>query len=201
MLTTPTTPVRRSPFEVASLVNRAAGGDHDAWDELVDEFASLVWSVARSHRLSDEDAADVSQTTWCKLVEHLGRLKEPGRVGAWLVTTARRESLAIGPRAARSPIPWGDRPPEIADRGCDRHDARLLREERDDALWSAFRQLDERDRALLRLTVTEPAPGYQEVGAALGMPVGSIGPTRGRALDRLRRAVGDDLDLLRLEAA
>jgi DNA-directed RNA polymerase specialized sigma24 family protein len=93
-------------------------------------------------------------------------------------------------------VPWGDRPPEIAD-GGDQHDARLLREERDDALWSAFTRLDERDRALLRLTVTEPSPCYQEVGAALDMPVGSIGPTRGRALERLRREVGDDLDLLR----
>jgi RNA polymerase sigma factor (sigma-70 family) len=195
MLITTPTDTRRSPFDVARLVDRAAGGDHDAWDELVDEFASLVWAVTRSHRLSDDDAADVSQTTWCKLVEHLGHLKQPGRVGAWLVTTARRESLACRPRAART-IPWGDRPPEVAD-GADQHDARLLREERDAALWTAFTRLDERDRALLRLTVTEPAPGYQEVGEALNMPIGSIGPTRGRALERLRREVGDDLDLLR----
>ena len=189
---------RLSPFEIARLVDRAAGGDRDAWNGLVDEFSGLVWAIARSHRLSDDDAADVSQTTWCKLVEHLGRLKQPGRVGAWLVTTARRESLACRPRAARV-TPWGDNPPEIDD-GGDRHDARLLREERDGALWAAFTRLDERDRALLRLTVTEPAPCYSEVGAALGMPVGSIGPTRGRALERLRREVGDDLDLLR-EAA
>jgi RNA polymerase sigma factor (sigma-70 family) len=190
---------RRSPFEVARLVDLAAGGDGNAWDQIVDEFAMLVWSIARAHRLSDDDAADVSQTTWCKLVEHLGRIKEPWRLGAWLSTTARRECLACKPRAART-IPWGDHPPEIAD-ASDRHDARLLREERDDALWSAFTRLGERDREVLRLTVTEPSPSYEEVGAALGMPVGSIGPTRGRALDRLRREVGADLDLLCREAA
>jgi len=194
----PTT-TRRSPFEVARLVERAADGDHSAWNELVDEFSDLVWAIARSHRLSDDDAADVSQTTWCKLVEHLGRLKEPWRVGAWLVTTARRESLACKPRAARV-VPWGDHPPEVAD-VAPQHDARLLREERDEALWTAFTRLDERDRRLLRMTVTEPSACYKEVGAALDMPVGSIGPTRGRALERLRRAVGDDLDLLRMEAA
>ena len=195
MLTT----TRKPPFEVGRLVERAADGDHDAWNELVDEFADLVWAIARSHRLSDEDAADVSQTTWCKLVEHLDRLKEPGRVGAWLVTTARRESIACKPRAARM-VPWGDDPPELADI-APQHDARLLREERDEALWTAFTRLDERDRTLLRMTVAEPSPCYKEVGAVLGMPVGSIGPTRGRALERLRRAVGDDLDLLRMEAA
>jgi RNA polymerase sigma factor (sigma-70 family) len=196
--TRPARPARRSPFEAAQLVRRAVGGERDAWEALVDEFGDLVWAIARSHRLDEDDAADVYQTTWLRLVENLGRLKQPWRVGAWIATTARRECLACGPRAARM-VSWGDHPPEIPD-GDGRHDEGLLRAERNEALWAAFLRLSDRDRAVLRLTVTHPAPCYEQVGAALGMPVGSIGPTRGRALERLRREV-DDLDLLRLEAA
>lgn len=180
---------RHSAHDVSRMVARAATGDDRAWEELVEEFGGFVWSITRAHRLDDDAAADVSQTTWMRLVEQLERLQEARYVGAWLATTARRESCLSSRRSARV-VPVGDDLPEIVE-----HDAELLREERDDALWSAFERLDERDRTLLRLVVTEPAPCYQEIGAALDMPVGSIGPTRGRALERLRLEI-EDPDLL-----
>src|SRR5215831_13070195 len=78
---------------LVELVDQASAGDSDAWDELVDRFSGMVWAVARGHGLSSADAADVSQTTWLRLVEHLDRIREPERVGAWLATTARHECL------------------------------------------------------------------------------------------------------------
>jgi len=188
---------RRCADEITQLVERAAAGDARAWNELVEEFGGLVWSIARAHRLSHEEAADVSQTTWMRLVEQFDRLQKPSRVGAWLATTARRESLLSTRRSSRV-IPSGDDLPDIAD-DAPAHDAVLLTQERDDALWAAFMRLNERDRVLLRLVVTEPAPCYEEISAALDMPVGSIGPTRGRALERLRREI-EDPDLLRQAA-
>src|SRR3954468_5004445 len=80
---------------LVELVHAAADGDQEAWDALVDRFAGLVWSIARAHRLSAADAADVSQTTWLRLVEHLGRIRDPERVGAWLAATARHEGLRV----------------------------------------------------------------------------------------------------------
>ena len=173
----------REMAEVAELVRAAAEGDRDAWDALVDRFNGLVWSVARSHRLSTVDASDVVQTTWLRLVEHLGRLQEPERVGAWLATTARRESLRTLRQSARQ-VPTEELP-EVAEDA--KLDAALLVKERDRALWQAFGELNERCRGLLRLLVADPAPSYEEISAALDMPIGSIGPTRQRCLERLRR--------------
>jgi RNA polymerase sigma factor (sigma-70 family) len=172
--------------DVAQLVRAAAGGDQRSWDRLVDRYAGLVWSVIRGHRLSGADAADASQTTWLRLVEHADGLKDPARVGAWLATTARRECLRILRGAGRQ-IPYGEDLPEPP---CDEPeiDARLLRNERDAQLWEAFKRLPQRDQSLLRLLVAEPAPSYQEIACALDMPIGSIGPTRARCLERLRRA-------------
>jgi RNA polymerase sigma factor (sigma-70 family) len=178
------TTVVRSPdmSEVADLVQAAAEGDQVAWDELVERFNGLVWSVARAHRLAPADASDVVQTTWLRLVEHLGRLQDPERVGAWLATTARRECLRVLRHSARL-LPAEELPETPVDAQLD---AALLAEERDRALWQAFGGLSERCQALLRLLVTEPPPSYEEVSAALDMPIGSIGPTRRRCLERLR---------------
>lgn len=168
--------------EVASLVHAAAAGDRAAWDALVDRYNGLVWSVARSYRLSTVDASDVVQTTWLRLVEHLGRLQDPERVGAWLATTARRECLRTLRHSARM-VAVEDPPEQVTEPQLD---AALLMEERDRALWQAFGGLSERCQALLRLLVADPPPSYDEVSVALDMPVGSIGPTRQRCLDRLR---------------
>ena len=170
--------------DVGQLVRDAAAGDQAAWDRLVERFNGLVWSVARAHRLAGADASDVVQTTWLRLVENLDRLQDPERVGAWLATTARRECLRTLRLSARVlptetellPDPGTDAPLGAA----------LLAEERDRALWAAFGGLSERCQALLRLLVADPPPSYEDVGAALDMPIGSIGPTRQRCLERLR---------------
>jgi RNA polymerase sigma factor (sigma-70 family) len=167
-----------------AVVQLARRGDELAWNELVDRYAGLVWSVARAHRLTQADAADVSQATWTKLLEHLDRIHEPAAVGGWLATTARRESLRLVCRADRV-VPCAD-VPEAPDTGAGVDDG-LLASERDAELRRAFARLGERDQALLRMLAADPPPSYEEIGAALGMPIGSIGPTRARALDRLRR--------------
>ena len=175
--------------DVAALVLAAAAGDQTAWDEIVQRYHRLVWAVARSYRLSPSDAADVTQITWLRLVEHLGSLREPARVGAWLATTARREALRLS-RQRRADL---ERTTEVdlvvlpAD-GPSVEDA-LLREEVDAALHRALRSLGDRCQQLLRALACSPPPHYDEISRAFGMPVGSIGPTRGRCLDRLRAAL------------
>lgn len=176
---------RRNDAVVSGLVRRAAAGDQRAWNELTDEFAGLVWGIARAFRLSDADAADVSQTTWLRLVENLDRLQDPSRVGAWLATTARRQCIQHLHDSARV-IPRGDDMPEPVS-GAPEPGAALLTDERDRALWAALERLPDRDRRLLRMLTADPAPSYTEISAALDMPIGSIGPTRARALERLRR--------------
>lgn len=166
------------------LVARAAAGDQASWNALVACFGGLVWLVIRSHRLSGADAADVSQTTWLRLVEHLDRVQDPAHVGAWLATTARHECLRTLQRSRRQ-IPCGDDLPEPERETADLADA-MLRDERDRALWEAFGHLAARDQALLRMLSADPTPSYREIAAALAMPMGSIGPTRARCLTRLR---------------
>ena len=165
------------------VVAAAVRGDQAAWDRIVDRYASLVWAIARSHRLSPGDAADVVQATWLRLVEHLADIRNADGIGAWLATTARREALLTIRRAARC------EPSDDVDVMCDTPglDAGLLRQERLRAVAAALHRLPPRDQALLRLLALDPAPSYEEIGAALAMPIGSIGPTRGRALERLRR--------------
>ena len=168
----------------ASLLARAAQGDQRAWDTLVDQHTTLLYAVARSFRLDAADAGDVVQTTWLRLVEHLDRIEDPTRLVGWLVTTARREALRVLRRGGRERPAVED---SVLDRADDAEpvDAALLTDERNRALWTAYRQLSERCRQLLRVAVWEPR-AYDEISVALGMPVGSIGPTRRRCLTRLR---------------
>jgi RNA polymerase sigma factor (sigma-70 family) len=176
--------VRLSGEQVTDLVDAAGAGNQTAWNRLVAEFGSMIWAIARAHRLGDADAADVSQATWLALFENLTRLNDPARVGAWLATTARRECLRLL-RDGHRRIPFGDDAPEQESHEPQPGDA-LLSRERDTALRRAFSRLRPPDQALLRLLTAEPRPAYEEISAALDMPIGSIGPTRQRALDRLR---------------
>jgi RNA polymerase sigma factor (sigma-70 family) len=170
--------------ETGDLLAAAAGGDQVAWDSLVDRFARLVWSVARSFRLSDADAADVSQTTWLRLVEHLGSIHDPDRLAGWLATTARRESIRVL-QSARREVPFLDEPEESGNAELDPA-FQVLAEDEGTELWKAFATLPDRCRALLRVVAVAPLGSYSEIATALGMPVGSIGPTRARCLDQLR---------------
>jgi RNA polymerase sigma factor (sigma-70 family) len=172
---------------LAELVRAASAGDQRAWEGLIGRFGGLVWSVARAHGLSRADAADVSQTAWLRLVEHLDRLRDPERVGTWLASTTRHEALRTLRRARRQ-LPVGD-DAELDRSGppVDSPEARTLAAERSDILWRAFAALPPRCQTLLRVLMTDPPPSYQQVAVAMDMPIGSIGPTRARCLDRLRQ--------------
>lgn len=171
---------------VAPLIGEAARGSQFAWNELVRRFGSLVWAIARAYGLDQADAADVSQTTWLRLVENLSRIRDPERVGGWIASTARNECLRVLRRAGRH-VPLEDHTElylESSDSGIETH---LLEAERDAALWQAFRGLPERCRMLLRLLMSDPPASYEEISAATGSPLGSIGPTRARCLEQMRR--------------
>ncbi|MCA1657177.1 MAG: sigma-70 family RNA polymerase sigma factor [Actinobacteria bacterium] len=172
------------------LVEAARKGDSSAWDVLVTRHSGRLWAVARAHRLGTADAEDVFQVTWLRLVTHLDTIRDPDRVGAWLATTARHECLRLLRRAGRA-VPSGDTDDlEQPDPKAPSVDARMLAGERDVALLAALDLLPERCRRLLRVLMADPGPTYEEVSAALGMPVGSIGPTRQRCLSRLRHELG-----------
>jgi RNA polymerase sigma factor (sigma-70 family) len=180
-----------SELDTVDLVARVRDGDQDAWVALTDRYTSMLWSVARSMRLSSVDAADAVQTTWLRLVERLDSLREPERLGGWLATTMRRECLAILRRRERVQVGTAQWWESIA-AGGDPLDEALVRQERDAALWKAFHALQPRCQALLRVLMADPPPHYAEVAAALDIPVGSIGPTRQRCLNSLRRILGAD---------
>jgi RNA polymerase sigma factor (sigma-70 family) len=174
--------------EVTPLVRAAAAGDQGAWDQLVARYQGLLWAVTRSFRLYGHDAADVSQATWLRLVEHLGDIRDPTRVGSWLATTARRECLRRLRREGREePIEVDDYNLPVDEDPPDAPERVVLTEERDRLLWEAVDQLAPRCQRLLRVLMADPPVSYQQVGAALDMPTGSIGPTRARCLDCLRR--------------
>ena len=167
-------------------VDAARAGDRDAWNALVDRFLPLVTSVIAKYRLQASDAADVNQTVWLRLVEHLDDLREPRALPGWLATTARNESLQVIRRRGRdTPVdpqwaPWErpDRRPEL--------DNDLIREERAIALREAMLELAPQGRELLRLLMVDPPMSYDQISVLLGIPKGSIGPTRARILDKLR---------------
>jgi RNA polymerase sigma factor (sigma-70 family) len=176
----------------SDLLRDAAGGDQRAWDHLVERYSRLVWAVTRGHRLAYADSADVFQTTWLRLVEHLGQLRDPEHLAGWLSTTARHECLRVLRIGRR------ERPDEDVAAGVDPQgsagpgpEAALLVDEERATVAAAFARLSERCRALLRLVVAEPGLSYIEISLALGIPVGSIGPTRGRCLRHLRDLLGE----------
>jgi RNA polymerase sigma factor (sigma-70 family) len=177
-------------LSAAELVIAARNGDQGAWKELVGRYARMVWVIARQYRLSEQDAEDVSQTTWLLLATHLGKLKEPGAVGGWLATTARRESLRLARRRAREvPTDPYDAAQELRDDHAEHGEDVVLREEQADRVRRAFRHLPDRCQRLLALLMQEPAPSYDEISALLEMPRGSIGPTRARCLEQLRKVI------------
>ena len=174
------------------LLQRVVDGDERAWDEVVAQFAGLVWSVARSYRLSAASTDDVVQTVWLRLAEHCARIRQPDRLASWLATTTRNEALRVirGHTRQRPTATIDDlaepTAPSIEDRVDD--DATLR------GVLGAFAQLGDDDQQLLRLLCTVPPLDYQTIAEMLGRPIGSIGPTRARCLERLRRLLPDGFD-------
>jgi RNA polymerase sigma factor (sigma-70 family) len=172
--------------DVAELVRRAAAGDRQAWERLVDQFARLIWSITTEFKLGESDAADVAQTTWLRLLEHIDRIEYPDRVGSWLAATARNECLRS--LAARKRIVLSDDDTELG--GTVAHapeiDEHLLANERAQTVRDALSRLPGRWQRLLELLMADPPASYADISDELELPVGSIGPTRGRCLARLR---------------
>ncbi len=173
------------------LVHRAAAGDRDAWHVLVDRHVALIWSIARQFRLDESDAADVSQTTWLRLLENLGRLQDPERVASWLATTARRECLRTIARRKRVVVTDDVFVLDRQDSAQPEMDAHIISEERCREVRLALDCLPERWRRLLVLLSADPPMSYAEISRALDLPVGSIGPTRGRSLEKLRALLAE----------
>jgi RNA polymerase sigma factor (sigma-70 family) len=187
-MTTRRGPARDDASPVTDLVSRVRGGDKRAWDELVERYAPLVWSICRRHRLSFADTEDVGQSVWLQLVSHLDAVRDPAALPGWLATTTRRECgrfLA----AARGPHAPGRLPDEenIRDDLARAVDQELLAAERQAVLREAFTCLGPPARQLMELLIEDPPLRYAEISARLGIPISSIGPTRGRCLDKLRR--------------
>ncbi len=178
-------PTSQDRSEVAAFVTDAEAGDQAGWDAIVDRFGPTVWAIARAHRLDPSAAANVSQTTWLRLVENLHRIAQPERVGAWLATAARRESL----RALRltSPQTGGDfdllpdpvalRPPQPT----------ITAQERAVLVNKLIEQLATPSQTLLRLLAADSPLSNRDISEALDIPIGSIEPARVRALEQLRR--------------
>jgi RNA polymerase sigma factor (sigma-70 family) len=175
-----------SALDVAALVRRAAEGDHSAWERLVDQYARLIWAITRDFKLAESDAADVFQATWLRLLEHIDRLEQPARVHSWLAATAKHECLRS--LAARKKVMLVH--DDVTLKGGVAHepeiDEGLLREERAQDVRDALSRLPWRWRRLVEMLMADPPVPYTEISDQLGLPVGSIGPTRGRCLERLR---------------
>jgi RNA polymerase sigma factor (sigma-70 family) len=174
-----------------TLVQAARSGDAGAWRALVDRYSPMLWNIARGFRLDHATCADVVQTTWVALAENLHLVREPDAVGGWLASTARRACLREVCRRKRVDL-WGeftDR--DMVDPGPAPDECAATRD-RDDRLRRAFRRLPERDQRLLTLLWAAPPRPYAEIAEIMGLPIGSIGPTRARALARLREQLADE---------
>jgi len=172
--------------DVAALVRGAAAGDRQAWERLVEQYSRLIWSITADFKLAESDAADVAQTTWLRLLEHIDRIEYPDRVGSWLAATARNECLRN--LAARKRVVLAQDEEvlsEVVASGPE-VDERILADERDQVVRDALSRLPGRWQRLLELLMADPPTPYADISDELGLPVGSIGPTRGRCLAQLR---------------
>jgi len=172
--------------DIAGLVRRAAGGDRRAWERLVDRYARLIWSIAADFKLAESDAADVAQTTWLRLLEHIDRIEYPDRVGSWLAATARNECLRSLAARKRVVLAHDDEVLTGVVASGPEVDERILADERAQVVRDALSGLPRRWQRLLELLMADPPVSYADISSELGLPVGSIGPTRGRCLARLR---------------
>lgn len=171
--------------QTAQLVRRAAAGDEAAWEELYRRFDRLLRTVGSQLGLGREESADAAQNTWCELLRHVDRIRQPESIGSWLVTTMRRECVrsAVAGRREQMVDDWNEWPlPDVAP-GSDRL---VVQADRDRILWTFVDRLPPRQRQLLHALAAEPTGSYRRAAEALCVSTGSVGPTRVRALRRLR---------------
>ncbi|HEY1626865.1 MAG TPA: sigma-70 family RNA polymerase sigma factor [Streptosporangiaceae bacterium] len=170
---------------------RARNGETSALNEIVRELNPLLWHVARSEGLTAEESADVVQTSWLELVRRLHDIRSPQALTAWLITATRREAWRVRELSRRVMPSELEQLEALPDPGPGPGE-RFLADEQDRVLWQHVQQLPERCRKLLRVVAHVSRPDYTAVAEALGMPVGSIGPTRGRCLAKLRELLRAD---------
>lgn len=187
--------VRASPPDrsahIASLVSAARAGDDNALGQIVTELSPVLWQVARAAGLGRGDAEDVLQTVWLRLLSHLDGIHTSMALTGWLVVTTRREAWRVR-AAGRKLLPadqdWLIALPDSAPDSAEQ----VISDDQRSALWTAMRQLSPRCQELLRTVAFVPRPDYAAVAAELGIPLGSVGPTRGRCLAKLRTLLASD---------
>ncbi len=179
----------RDDPSVIALVARVLDGDQEAWNEIIERYSPLVWSICVRYQLTRPDIDDVGQGVWLGLVEHIGKLRQPAALAGWLATTTRNECLRVL-RAARRYDPDGLPAEDLMPPDPDGTmiEQELIQAELNAALRAAFAELSPACHELLSMLISDPPPAYAQVSRVLGIPVGSIGPTRARCLDRLRRS-------------
>jgi RNA polymerase sigma factor (sigma-70 family) len=184
----PRLPAHRTPGRenaVAGFARDAAAGDPRAWTELVDRFDGLLRGVAGNYRLQAADVDDVVQTTWLRALDRLETLQVHEAVGSWLMVIARREAMRVAQRPVREILT--DSTPEPCEADGARPDVVVVRQELTDVIHRAVDRLSGRQQRLIATMLRSPTSSYEQLSSQLGMPVGAIGPTRSRALVKLRR--------------
>jgi RNA polymerase sigma factor (sigma-70 family) len=177
---------------IPDLVEEAKGANPEAWTELVSRFGMMIAATGRRYRLTPADVAELQQTTWLRLVENIHRVEQPERLGGWLATTARRESLHLLRRSSRYCSGADQMLANMPDTHLPEPDARPIAGEREIVLRSAWEKLQPRCQEILSRLVADEPVGYKDLSSLLQMPVGSIGPTRARCLQHLRRLVEEE---------
>src|SRR5271154_1415656 len=174
--------------DLTVLVTRAGHGDQQAWDELVERYAPLIWSICCRYRLGRADAEDVGQSVWLRLVDQLASLRDPAALPGWLATTTQRECGRALRAAQKQQAPGHSLDAaDIPDQVTGAAESELLRAERQAALREAFTHLPPGCRQLIAQLIQDPPVPYAEISARLDIRAGSTGPSRGRCLDKLRR--------------
>jgi RNA polymerase sigma factor (sigma-70 family) len=179
----------RDDPSVIALVVRVCAGDQEAWNEIIDRYSPLVWSICQRYQLSRQDIDDVGQSIWLLLVENVGSLREPAALPGWIATATKRECLRVL-RVTRRHDPGGLPPEDLMppDESDEMIEQELFVAERNIALRAALAELPLGCHDLLSMLIIDPSPGYAQISKALKIPIGSIGPTRARCLERLRRS-------------
>jgi RNA polymerase sigma factor (sigma-70 family) len=171
--------------------SRYRKGQSEAMAELVAMLTPILWHTVRAQRLDKESTEDVLQTTWLALVRSAESISDPRAVLQWLIVAARREAWRVMRGQSRQ-VPYEIDDDDVSTADSDQPDNVVLRGVSDSVLWSHVAELPERCRTLLRVIAFADRPDYPELARSLGMPIGSIGPTRGRCLAKLRASLSAD---------
>jgi RNA polymerase sigma factor (sigma-70 family) len=178
----------RDDPSVIALVTRAANSDQDAWNEIIERYEPLVWSICTRYRLKNQDMEDVGQTVWLLLVEQLGKLREPAALPGWLATTTHHEcqrALTAARKTEGAGMMLEDTLLVVDGALIEQE---ILTAERNAALRLALRELQPPCQQLLSMLISDPPRSYAEISAVMEIPIGSIGPRRARCLECLRRS-------------